>query len=152
MGYLMRALAVQQESAVDSDGPVYRRSDRLPDMAAAGPARCLFIEQGYICRFIDLRGLSRAGSSGSAAWSRRSNDTVTADNQTGEMGVAPHETLVIRAWLEPGAKPRLRVRLVRVIPGQAERQVLSTTSAEDACEAVRNWLASLERENGSSAS
>jgi hypothetical protein len=92
------------------------------------------------------------GSSGSAAWSRRSNGAVTADNQSGEMGVVTQETLVIRAWLEPGAKPRLRVRLVTVIPGQAERQVLSTTSVEDACEAVRNWLTGLEREKGSSAS
>jgi hypothetical protein len=77
---------------------------------------------------------------------------VTDDNQVGKMGVTPHETLVIRAWVEPGAKPRLRVRLVTVIPGQAERQVLSTTSAEDASEAVRNWLTGLEREKGSSAS
>jgi hypothetical protein len=92
------------------------------------------------------------GSSGSAAWSRHRNDAVTADNQTGEMGVTVHETLVIRAWLEPGAKPGLRVRLVTIIPGQAERQVLSTSSAEDACEAVRNWLTGLEREKGSLAS
>jgi DNA-binding TFAR19-related protein (PDSD5 family) len=92
------------------------------------------------------------GRSGSSAWSRRSNDAVTVDNQTDEMGVATQETLVIRAWLEPGAKPRLRVRLVRVIPGEAERQVLSTTSAEEASEAVRNWLTGLTREKGSSAS
>lgn len=68
------------------------------------------------------------------------------------MGVPTHETVVIRAWLEPGAKPGLRVRLVTVIPGQDERQVLSTTSAEDVCEAVRNWLTGLEREKGSLAS
>jgi len=91
------------------------------------------------------------GFSGSAAWSCHGNDAVTADNQAGEMGVSTHETLVIRAWLEPGAKPRLRIRLVTVIPGQAERQVLTTTSADEACEAVRNWLTSLEREGGSSA-
>jgi hypothetical protein len=92
------------------------------------------------------------GSCGSAAWPPRGNDAVTADNQPGEMGVPTQEILVIRAWVEPGAKPRLRVRLVTVIPGQAERQVLSTTSAEEACEAVRNWLTGLERDKGSSAS
>ena len=67
------------------------------------------------------------------------------------MDVATLEILVLRAWLESGGKPRLRVRLVAVIPGQAERQVLSTTSVEDACEAVRNWLTALEPEGGPSA-
>jgi hypothetical protein len=60
MEYLMRALSVQPESAVDSDGPVFRRSGWLPEMVAAGPARRLFIEQAYICRIIDVPGLSGA--------------------------------------------------------------------------------------------
>jgi len=87
----------------------------------------------------------------SAAWSRTRNDAVTAYSQAYEMDVATLEILVLRAWLESGGKPRLRVRLVTVIPGQAERQVLSTTSVEDACEAVRSWLTALEPEGGPSA-
>jgi hypothetical protein len=62
------------------------------------------------------------------------------------MDVATLEILVLRAWLEPAGKPRLRVRVVAVIPGQVDRQVLSTTSAEDACEAVRSWLTGIEPE------
>jgi hypothetical protein len=64
------------------------------------------------------------------------------------MEIATLEILVLRAWLEPGGNPGLRVRVVSVNPGHASRQVLSTSSVEDACEAVRNWLTRLEREAG----
>ena len=67
------------------------------------------------------------------------------------MDVATLQILVLRAWLERGGKPRLRVRLTAVIPGQADRQVLSTTSAEEACQAVRDWLTGLEPGAGTSA-
>jgi hypothetical protein len=56
----MRDLSVQQQSAVDSDDPVFRRVGRPPDMATPSPARQRFIEQGYICRYIGFPGLSRA--------------------------------------------------------------------------------------------
>jgi hypothetical protein len=58
------------------------------------------------------------------------------------------EILVLRAWLEPTGKPSLRVRVVQVRPGQAERPVLTTTSVEDACEAVRDWLTSFQQRAG----
>jgi hypothetical protein len=94
--------------------------------------------------------LSRGALPGSGAWWRHRNDSVTADSQSCEMDVATLEILVLRAWLEPGGKPRLRVRLVAVRPGQADRQVLSTTSIEDACEAVRKWLTALKPQAGPS--
>jgi len=103
----------------------------------------------------EASGTALPGKPSSAfVWRTRSrdrNDAVTAYSQAREMDVATLEILVLRAWLESGGKPRLRVRLVAVIPGQAERQVLSTTSVEDACEAVRNWLTALEPERGPSA-
>jgi hypothetical protein len=49
-------------------------------------------------------------------------------------------SLVLRAWVEPGADPQLRARVVEVSPGRGERQVIVTTSVEEACRAVRNWL------------
>jgi hypothetical protein len=73
---------------------------------------------------------------------------VTADYKTCEMDSAGLEILVLRAWIEPGDEPRLRVRVVSVNPGYASRQVLSTASVEDACQAVRDWLTSLEPEAG----
>jgi hypothetical protein len=56
------------------------------------------------------------------------------------------EILVLRAWAEPAGTPRLRVRVVRAIPGQADRTVLTTTSAEEASAAVCNWLMSLQQQ------
>jgi hypothetical protein len=52
-------------------------------------------------------------------------------------------SLVLRAWLEPGVPPQLRARLVEIAPGRAERPVLVTTSADEACRAVRDWLETL---------
>jgi hypothetical protein len=48
-------------------------------------------------------------------------------------------SLVLRAWLEDG-NPRLRIRVVEVLPGAGERPVTVTTSVDDACRSVRNWL------------
>jgi hypothetical protein len=53
-------------------------------------------------------------------------------------------SLVIRAWVEPGASPGLRARVVEIAAGRGERPVLVTTSVEEACHAVRNWLKALE--------
>jgi hypothetical protein len=51
------------------------------------------------------------------------------------------KSLVLRAWLEPGAYPALRVRVVEIDAVQGERPVIVTTSADQACQAVRRWLA-----------
>jgi hypothetical protein len=64
------------------------------------------------------------------------------------MGGQPLEVLVLRAWLEPTGEPSLRVRVVLVSPGEADRSVLTTTSAEEVCTAVRNWLMTLEEQAG----
>ena len=52
-------------------------------------------------------------------------------------------SLVLRAWLESAA-PHLRVRIVEIPPGRTERPVAVTTSADEACRAVRSWLEALE--------
>jgi hypothetical protein len=49
-------------------------------------------------------------------------------------------SLVLRAWLEPGAHPSLRVRMVEIDAGRTERRVLVTASIDQACHAVRRWL------------
>jgi hypothetical protein len=54
--------------------------------------------------------------------------------------------LVLRAWVEPpapGLPPRLRARLLELRPGRDPRSLLTTTSVEEACQAVRGWLESL---------
>ena len=56
-------------------------------------------------------------------------------------------SLVLRAWLEPGA-PHLRVRIVEIPPGRAEWPVAVATSADEACRAVRRWLEALEARGG----
>ena len=61
-------------------------------------------------------------------------------------------SLVLRAWLEPGDPPHLRVRVVEIGPGRGERPVAVTTSVDEACRGVRNWLEALQargsNENG----
>ena len=52
-------------------------------------------------------------------------------------------SLVVRAWVEPGASPALRARVVEIAAGRGERPVLVTTSVDDACHAVRIWLEAL---------
>lgn len=75
------------------------------------------------------------------------NALVTADRHGGTMDSKPPEVLVLRAWLELVGRPRLRIRIVAVRPGQPEQQVLTSTSVNKACDAVRDWLASLEPQN-----
>jgi hypothetical protein len=52
-------------------------------------------------------------------------------------------SLVLRAWLEPGACPSLRVRLVEIDAGRNEQPVIVTTSIDHACQTVRRWLETL---------
>jgi hypothetical protein len=52
-------------------------------------------------------------------------------------------SLVLRAWLEPGIPPHLRARIVEVAPRLDEQPVLVTTSVDEACRAVRDWLETL---------
>ena len=64
-------------------------------------------------------------------------------------------SLVLRAWLEPGTPPHIRARVVEIAPGRGEQPVLVTTSVDEACRAVRNWLEALQAadapENGDGA-
>jgi hypothetical protein len=57
-------------------------------------------------------------------------------------------SLVLRAWLEPGV-PHLRVRVVEIPPGRSERPVAVTTSIDETCRAVRNWLETLQARGSS---
>jgi hypothetical protein len=61
------------------------------------------------------------------------------------------DVLVVRAWLEPGGEPRLRVTMVEVSPAMADRRLLATTSPDAVCEAVRKWLTEIERRSGAQA-
>lgn len=58
-------------------------------------------------------------------------------------------SLVLRAWLEPGSWPQMRARLVEIVPGRAERPILATTSVDDACRTVRDWLETLQAQDAS---
>ena len=64
----------------------------------------------------------------------------------GDMRGEVPEVVVVRAWVQPAAEQVLRVRVVRLSPGQAERPVLATTSVEEAFIALRDWLLKLERQ------
>jgi hypothetical protein len=48
--------------------------------------------------------------------------------------------LVLRAWLEPGGPPQLRVRIVEIGSGRGEQPMVVTTSVDEACRVVRTWL------------
>lgn len=78
------------------------------------------------------------------------NGTVTPASEGEVMDVAALEVLVLRAWAEPADGSRLRVRVVRVSPGEADRPVLTTTSVEETCAAVRDWLTQLLRQGAQS--
>jgi hypothetical protein len=54
-------------------------------------------------------------------------------------------SLVLRVWLEPEV-PRLRARIVEVAAGRVERTVAATTSIDEACHAIRNWLETFQAE------
>ena len=70
-------------------------------------------------------------------------------------GTGDMRSLVLRGWLESGAPPRLRVRLVEIAPGRNERTIIVTSSVDEACRAVRTWLETLQaqgtNENGDGA-
>ena len=59
-------------------------------------------------------------------------------------GSGDMRSLVLRAWLEPGVPPQLRARVVDITPGRGERPIAVTTSVDEACRAVRNWLETLQ--------
>lgn len=49
--------------------------------------------------------------------------------------------LVLRAWLEPGAEPRLRVRITRSLDvRRQEPTIAAAATAEEAADIVRAWL------------
>jgi hypothetical protein len=51
------------------------------------------------------------------------------------------ETMILRAWVEDGRQPRLRVRVIRVSPGQADEPAISAAATIDGvCALVRIWL------------
>ena len=52
-------------------------------------------------------------------------------------------SLVLRAWLEPRVQHGLRARVVEITPDRREHSVIVTTSVEEACRAVRDWLEAL---------
>lgn len=47
---------------------------------------------------------------------------------------------MLRAWVEPGGPPHLRVRIVEIGSGRGERPMVITTSVDEACRVVRTWL------------
>jgi hypothetical protein len=51
--------------------------------------------------------------------------------------------LVLRAWPDV---PYLRARVVEIAPGRVERRVVATTSIDEACRVVRNWLEKVQAE------
>lgn len=53
-------------------------------------------------------------------------------------------SLVVRAWLEPGAASDLRIRIVEIDPGLTERPMIITASVDEACKAVRRWLEAVQ--------
>ena len=53
-------------------------------------------------------------------------------------------TLVLRAWLELGDCPALRVRGVEIAPDRSERSVFVSTSVDQAVRTVRDWLTTLQ--------
>jgi hypothetical protein len=49
--------------------------------------------------------------------------------------------LILRAWLDPGAEPRLRVRITHTLDiDRHEPTVEAAAMVEDACDVVRAWL------------
>lgn len=59
-------------------------------------------------------------------------------------GIGDMRSLVIRAWLEPRNAPQLRARIVEITAGRSERPMVITTSVDEACRVVRNWLETLQ--------
>lgn len=50
------------------------------------------------------------------------------------------KSLVLRAWLEAGSCPSLRIRVVEVDLRHDDRSVIVTASVDEACQSVRDWL------------
>jgi hypothetical protein len=65
---------------------------------------------------------------------------VNPGEPEGGHGSGDMRSLVVRTWFEPGAPPHLRARVVEIAAGHGERPVIVTTSVDEVCRAVRNWL------------
>lgn len=50
------------------------------------------------------------------------------------------KSLVVRTWFEPGLPPHLRARVVEIAASRGERPIIVTTSVDEVCRAVRDWL------------
>ena len=67
-------------------------------------------------------------------------------------GSGDMRSLVLGPGLSLEFRPHLRARVVEIAPGRGERPIAVTTSVDEACRAVRNWLETLQargtNENG----
>src|SRR4051812_5650115 len=77
------------------------------------------------------------------AESHMANGSVSPAAPGGVAGSGDVRSLILRAWFEPGVS-RLSARIVEITPGRGERPVIITTSVDEACRAVRNWLETLQ--------
>ena len=73
--------------------------------------------------------------------------TVSPGASAAGHGNGETRSLVLRAWVEPGVSPTLRARVVEISPGRGEQSVVVTTSVDEACRAIRDWLESLEAQS-----
>jgi hypothetical protein len=71
---------------------------------------------------------------------------ATADSAPGS---GDQRSLVLRVWLETGEAPRLRARIVEIVPGLGERPVAVTTSVDEVSRVVRNWLEEFQADSPS---
>jgi hypothetical protein len=54
------------------------------------------------------------------------------------------EVLVLRAWVEAGEEPNLRVRIIRLVQGDAAEPLSAAAATIDGvCVTVRSWLEDL---------
>lgn len=72
-------------------------------------------------------------------------NSMNADGRGSEPVGGSTSSLILRAWLEPGDLPRLRVRVVVIGHGRNEQSMLVTASADEVCRAVCDWLHTLQR-------
>jgi hypothetical protein len=53
-------------------------------------------------------------------------------------------TLVLRAWLEQGEHPTLRVRVIEIGADRSERSVVVATSVDHVLRTISDWLTTLQ--------
>ena len=55
-----------------------------------------------------------------------------------------HELMILRAWVEAGTGPGLRVRITRVSHNRPDQpEITAMASIDDVCTLVRRWLETL---------